>query len=232
MSIGYPDYSRTQAEAGNQLGGFFGQKGNDPATSRMNCVGYSNLTIAIDDAGNVHNYTVVVTFYDDFGLTNIIGTRTLTPVPGTRFPYQVPVISRYAIVTCSHITFADPENIGCLVYGSNIPVINIGDAQGGQPFIHFSGNVNAGIITTISALYVHEGPATLHIDTSSGSSYYIIMNYFDLATAAFVRLLVLYGANHGQDVTTRVSLPPCPVQVVFANQDAAARTMTVSVTLG
>lgn len=232
MSIGYPDYSRTQAEAGNQLGSFFGQKGNDPATGRMDCIGYAYLTAGVDDASNVHNYTIVATFYDDFNLTNIIGTRTIAPIPGTRFPYQIPVISRYAIVTCSHIVFGDTENIGCIVYGSNVPLVNIGDAQNGFPFMHFIGGINAGATATVNPLAVHEGPATLYASTSSGQSYAAEMQYYDLSVASYLTLQSLNGAVHGADLCIRISLPPCPVRLVLHNNDAAARTITASVTLG
>lgn len=231
MSVGYPDYSRTQAQAGNQLGSFFGQKGNDPATGRMDCIGYAYLTVGIDDANNVHNYTVVVTFYDDFGLTNIIGTRQLVPVPGQRFPYQVPVISRYAVATCSHIVFGDTEVIGCIVYGSNIPVKNIGDSQGGQPFLSSNSSVAAGATVTVPALFTYDGLAILSAGTSSGTAFFVQINYYSLLTASFVQMVVLTGAGSGSDFTAQIALPPCPVNMVLHNSDTVARTLFGTVVL-
>lgn len=232
MSVGYPDYSRTQAEAGDQLGSFFGQKGNDPATGRMDCIGYAYLTLGVDDVGSFNYYTIVVTFYDDFGMTNIIGTRALTPVPGARFPYQVPVISRYAIVTCSHIVFGDTGLIGCIVYGSNIPVVNIGDAQGGQPFIYTSASLGTGASSTVNALFVHEGPATLYAGTASGSTYVVRLLFYNTGIAAFSRILDTDGLVEGRVFVKRISLPPCPVQLTLINTDSVTRTLTGAVILG
>lgn len=231
MSYGYPDYSRTQSQASNNLGSYFGTKGSDPTTGRLDCLGYAYLTIALDDQGNSHFFTSVVTFYDDFGLTNIVSTSTWIIVPGSRQSYQIPVTGRYCQVVCSHIIFGDTENIGCLVYGSNNHVPDISGPQRGQPFMIFGGSLGASSNIIVPAQTTYQGGAVLAGSTDSGTKWFAQIEYFNLVTASFSVL-----TKHNQALATAsevdtVALPPCPVRINVFNFDAVARTVIVSVGL-
>ena len=232
MSIGYPDFSRTQAQAGNQLGSFFGQKQNDPTTGVMDDIGYAYLTMQVNDTGNIHNFQMTITWYDDHGATNIVNTSQFVPVPGSNISYQIPVVSRYVRVTVSHQVALDTEVVGGIVYGSNVltPQAIVGPQF--RPFMTTSISVAAGGNVMINALYTYWGPATFYASTSSGTAYAAQINYYDMAFAAFKTLISLNGATHGADVISRISLPPCPVQMVLINNDSVARTLVGTVTLG
>jgi hypothetical protein len=232
MSIGYPDYSRTQAEAGNQLGSFFGQKQTDPSTGVMDAIGYAFLTIQIGDTnGNVHHFDAVITWYSDHGATNIVNTSDFAPVPGSNVSYQIPVVSRYVNVTMSHQVALDTENVGGIVFGSNVQVSTdiVGPKSG--PFIMISQSVPATTNVFSSALYTKWGPATLSWFTNTIANCVIQLEYYDIVTAGFIPLVKIFLATAPTYGVTYVNLPPNPMRVGLYNLTAGAVTFGALVTI-
>jgi hypothetical protein len=225
MSVGYPDYSRTQAEAGNQLGSFFGQKQTDPTTGIMDCIGYAFLTIQVNDTANVHHFAVDITWYGDKAGTNIVNTSDFVPTPGSNISYQIPSVARYGRVTISHQVGGDTEVVGGLVFGSNVQVATaiVGPKSG--PLINASATLGAGASQSFNALYTVWGAAVLYGSTSSGSSYVVQLMYYDLVTASFKVLVSLNGVTVGTGFAARVALPPNPIQVTIINTDTVTRTV-------
>lgn len=232
MAIDYPDFSRVQSEAGQQLGSFLGQKQNDPTTGVMDCIGYAYLTIEIGDKLNVHNFTVVVTWYSDRGGTNILNTSTIGHVPGSVISYQIPAVSRYARVTASHVVFGDTEMVGCIVNGSNVVVPNTIVGPQIEPFIRNSATVNAASSQFINALFTTWGPATFSWFTDEGTSCVIQVEYFTYITATFVPLHKVHLPAGVSEGSLRISLPPNPTRVGLYNNAGVAKTFTGTVTLG
>jgi hypothetical protein len=225
MSFGYPDYSRTQAEAGNLLGSFLGTKGTDPTTGIMDCLGYAYLTVQVGDKNNVNHFTMIVTWYSDRAGTNIVNTSQFAPVPGSVVSYQIPAVSRYVQVVAQHQVFADPETVGGIVYGSNVQVQSsiVGPQTG--PLIYASAALGAGANQSFDALYTVWGAAVLHGSTSSGTAYVIQISYFDLNTASFKVIVSFNGATVGTGFAVAVALPPNPIRVTIINTDSVARTV-------
>lgn len=226
MTIGFPDWSRTSMEGGQQLGSFFGQKGNDPTTGIMDCIGFAYLTVEIGDAGNVHNFSIVVTWYSDSGGTNIVGTTVWAPVPGSVIPRQVPVVSRYALVTCSHQVFGDTENVGCITFGSNVVVEDIAGSQQTNPFIINSGSVGAASSVAVNGLYTYSGLATIYIYTDTANKCVIQIEFYNINTASWWALAKWDLPAAAFNDYRQVHLPPCPVRIVCYNNDTAAHTFT------
>lgn len=232
MSIGYPDYSRTQAEAGNQLGTYNGQKQNDPTTGIIDCVGYAYLTINVNDFGNINHFTMIITWYSDHGGVVIVNTSQFAPVPGSNVPYQVPVVSRYVQVLAQHQVFGDTEVVSGVVFGSNVvtPSAIVGPKVG--PFIYSSHALGAGGNQSDSAPYTYWGPATLYGSTSSGFAFVVQLSYFDMNTASFKVIASLNGTSSNIGFAVRVSLPPNPVELTVINTDSVARTVIGSLCIG
>lgn len=233
MSIGYPDYSRTQAEAGNQLGSFFGQKQTDPSTGVMDAVGYAFLTIQIGDTGgNVHHFDAVITWYSDHGATNIVNTSDFAPVPGSNVSYQIPVVSRYVNVTMSHQVALDTETVGGIVFGSNVQVANaiVGPKSG--PFIANSQSVPATSSAFVNALYTYWGPATLSWFIAAATNVVVQLEYYDLVTAAFQPLCKVFLSAAPLYGNQRISIPPNPMRVGLYNNSAGAVSFGGMVSIG
>ncbi len=226
MTVGFPDWSRTVNQGGQQLGGFFAQKGTDPTTGVMDCLGFAYLTIEIGDAGNVHNFSVVVTWYSDSGGTNIVGTTVFVPVPGSVLPYQVPLVSRYGRVTVSHQVFGDTERVGCIAFGSNVVVEDIAGSQQTAPFIVNSGAFGATSQNFVNALYMYHGPATFSWYTDTATNCVIQIEYFDIGSASWKVYVKKHLAAGFQEGTMPVYLPPSPVRIGCYNNDSAAHTFT------
>lgn len=219
-------------QGGQQLGSFFGQKGNDPTTGIIDCIGFAYLTLQVGDTGNVHNFSIVITWYSDSGGTNIVNTSTIVPVPGSNVSYQIDLVSRYARVTESHQIFGDTENIGGIVFGSNVQVQGSITGPQGLPLISFSGSLGPGANSTINALYTTWGPATLAASNESGNTWAVQINYYDITSATFKILVNVQGSAHGADVVLRISLPACPIQMVITNVGGSAAILDGTVTLG
>lgn len=213
-------------QGGQQLGSFFGQKGNDPTTGIMDCIGFAYLTVEIGDAGHVHNFQIVVTWYSDSGGTNIVGTTVWAPTPGSVIPRQVPVVSRYARVTCSHQVFGDTENVGCITFGSNVSVEDIAGAQQTNPFIVNSGSFGAASQNFVNALWTYSGPACFYWYTDTANNCVIQVEYFDLNSASWKVLLKKHLGASVIEGAQPMNLPPCPVRIGCYNNDAAAHTFT------
>lgn len=226
MTVGFPDWSRTSMEGGQQLGSFFGQKGNDPTTGIMDCIGFAYLTVEIGDAGHVHNFSIVVTWYSDQGGTNIVGTTVWCPVPGSVIPRQVPAVSRYARVTCSHQVFGDTETVGCIAFGSNVVVTDIAGSQQGNPFIVNSGSFGAATQNFVNALYTYSGQASMYVYTDTALNCVVQIEYFDINSASWKVLLKYHLTNAIFEKTDTVRLPACPIRIGCYNNDAAAHTFT------
>jgi|SRR5581483_9087827 len=226
MTIDFPDWSRTVNQGGQELGGFFGHKGNDPTTGIMDCLGFAYITIEIGDAGNVHYFSIVVTWYSDQAGTNIVGTSVFVPVPGSIQPFQIPLVSRWARVTCSHQVFGDTENVGCKTFGSNVVTNGVDASLSGGPLIVNSGSVPGPGSVFINAQYVHQGAATLYVYTNSANACVVGLEYYDIGTASFRELYNDYlGAVTSSEIFN-VSLPPAPVRIGCYNNDSAAHTFT------
>ena|SRR5579872_3379012 len=226
MTVGFQDWSRTVNQGGQQLGGFFGQKGTDPTTGIMDCLGFAYLTIEIGDAGNVNYFSIVVTWYSDSGGTNIVGTSTFVPVPGSIQPFQIPLISRYARVTCSHQVFGDTERVGCITFGSNVVTNSIAGSLASGPLILNTGSVPATSSVFVNAQYVSAGPATLYVYTNSANNCVVGLEYYDIGTASFRQLYNDYLGGVVSSEIFQVSLPAAPVRIGCYNNDAAAHTFT------
>lgn len=232
MTVGFPDWSRTVNQGGQQLGGFFGQKGTDPTTGVMDCLGFAYLTVQVGDAGNVHNFSVVVTWYSDKNGTNIVNTSTIVPVPGSNLSYQIDLVSRYARVTASHQVFGDTENIGAIVFGSNVQVYGAIVGPQAFPFMMFDGTIGAGASTTVSALYTYWGRATVSVSDELDSLWNTEIQYYDIGSATFRRLLFLDGSQYSAGAIVPFSLPPCPVRMKINNNSTASGTLHANVSLG
>lgn len=232
MPVGYPDYARTASQSGNTLGGFLGQKGNDPSTGLVDCLGYGYLDVCMDDGASAHNYEVVVTFYLERGLVNLVVSQSFLPVPGRKQMFHVPVITRYCTVTVSHIIAADPDQVACNVFGSNVQENQFAFTQQGVPFLWTRTLLGAGASTSVDAVFTAYGPATLSCNTDSGSAWFAQINYYSLVTASFQLLLEMDGAAVGQSGIASVSLPSCPLRLTVSNRDTVNRTLTASVNLG
>lgn len=214
------------------MGSFFGQKGNDPTTGIMDCIGFSYITLQVGDTGNVHFFSIVITWFSDKGGTNIVNTSTIIPVPGSNASYQIDLVSRYALVTVSHQVFGDTEQVGGIVFGSNVQAAQAITGPQGEPFISFHGSLAAGAAATINALYVQWGPATLAASNQSGNTWAVQINYYDIGSATFKILVNVQGSTHGADAVLRMSLPSCPIQMVITNLGGAAAVLHGTVTLG
>lgn len=232
MTVGFPDWSRTVNQGGQQLGSFFGQKGSDPTTGIMDCLGFAYLTVQVNDTNNVNHFSIVVTWYADSGGTNIVTTSTFVPVPGSNITYQLPLVSRYARVTCSHQVFGDTENVGCITFGSNVATEQAIAGPQGEPFMAFSGSISANAAVTINAQYTYWGPACVAASNENGNTWAMQINYFDIGTASWVIAYNLQGSSHGPDTALRISLPSCPVQMVLTNTGAASSHLHGAVILG
>ena len=219
-------------QGGQQLGSFFGQKGNDPTTGIMDCIGFAYLTLQVGDTGNVHNFSIVITWYSDSGGTNIVNTSTIVPVPGSNVSHQIDLVSRYARVTESHQIFGDTENIGGIVFGSNVQVQGSITGPQGSPFMVINATLAVGASSTVNALYTAWGPASLAISDSLDSNWTAEINYYDIASASFKRLVHVEGSQFGGANVIPVSLPSAPVQLVIHNVSTAAATVNGTVTLG
>lgn len=232
MSIGYPDYSRTQAEAGNQLGSLFGQKQTDPTTGIMDDIGYAYLTVQINDTGNVHNFTVVITWYADNVGSNIVNTSQFVPVPGSNISYQIPVVARYVRVTISHQVALDTEVVGSLTFGSNVATPEAITGPKAGPFIFNSQSVAANSNVSVAALYTYWGPATFSWTKDTSGAFVIQLEYFDMNTATWLPLYKVHLSVLPLDGAWSVSIPPNPVRVTLYNQTAAAASFTGIVIIG
>lgn len=213
-------------QGGQQLGSFFGQKGNDPTTGIMDCIGFAYLTVEIGDAGNNHNFSIVVTWYSDSGGTNIVGTTVWAPVSGSVIARQIPVVSRYARVTCSHLVFGDTENVGCITFGSNVSVEDIAGAQQTNPFIVNSGSVAAASNANAYGLYTYSGPATMYVYTDTANKCVIQIEFFDMNNATWTALAKWHLPAAVFEDYRRISLPPCPIRIACYNNDTVAHTFT------
>ena len=213
-------------QGGQQLGSFFGQKGNDPTTGIMDCIGYAYLTVEIGDAGHVHNFQIVVTWYSDSGGTNIVGTTVWAPVPGSVIPRQVPVVSRYGRVTCSHQVFGDTETVGCVTFGSNVVVEDIAGSQQTNPFIVNSATVNATSSVFVNALYMYAGLATMYVTTGGANNCVVQIEYFDMNTASWKALAKWFLTASASNDYRMLHLPACPIRVGLYNNDTVAHTFS------
>jgi hypothetical protein len=232
MTIGYPDFSRTQAAAGNNLGSYFGQKQTDPTTGVMDAIGYQYLTIQVNDTNNVNHFAMIITWYDDHGATNIVNTSQFVPVPGSNLSYQIPVVSRYVRVTASHQVALDTEVIGGIVYGSNVLTSQAITGPKSGPFIFNSQNVPATTNLFVNALYTYWGAATFVWFKDVAGAFVVQLEYFDMNTAAFVPLYKVHLNVSAIEGAMRVSLPPNPMRVGLYNLTAGAATFTGAGVLG
>lgn len=232
MTVGFPDWSRTNMEGGQQLGSFFGQKGNDPTTGIIDCIGFGYLTVEIGDSGNVHNFSIVVTWYSDKGGTNIVTTSVWCPVPGSVISRQLPLVSRYARVTCSHQVFGDTENVGCIAFGSNVVTNNIASSQQGNPFIVNQGSLAGSTSRMVNGLYTYSGPATWSVFTDNAPNVLTQIEYFDINLATWAILHRDHLGAAVSDEIFQVTLPACPVRIAAYNNDAAAHSFTSILTVG
>lgn len=232
MTVGFPDWSRTVNQGGQQLGSFFGHKGNDPTTGIMDCLGFAYLTVEIGDSGNVHNFSIVVTWYSDSGGTNIVGSSVFVPVPGSVLPYQIPLVSRYARVTCSHQVFNDSENIGCIVFGSNVVTTNIAGSQSGNPFIVNSGTLAGATNAFVNALYMYSGNATLSWYTDGANLCVVQLEYFDITSASWKVYRKVHLASGFQEGSAQLHIPACPIRIGNYNVDSVAHTFTGILVVG
>jgi len=230
VTVGFPDWSRTVNQGGFQEGSFFGQKGTDPTTGVMDCLGFAYLTIEVGDKNNVHNFSIVVTWYSDFQGINIVGTTVFSPVPGSVIPVQVPLVARWARVTCSHQVFGDTENVGCIVFGSNVQTVDIAGAQQTAPFIVGSATVNASSSQFFPALYTRPGPCVVTIYTDVGTNCVVQLEYFDIGSASWKALRKWHLTAGVNDTDSRLSLPSCPARIGLYNNDTVAHTLTGIVT--
>lgn len=226
MTVGFPDWSRTVNQGGQQLGSFFGHKGNDPTTGIMDCLGFAYITVEIGDNGNVHNFSIVVTWYSDSGGTNIVGSSVFVPVPGSVLPYQVPLVSRYARVTCSHQVFGDTENVGCIVFGSNVVTTNIAGSQSGNPAIVNSGSFAAASQNFQLAQFMYAGRGQMYVYTDTALNCVVQLEYFDINSASWKPLRKWHLSNSIFETNVDVVLPACPLRIGCYNNDAAAHTFT------
>lgn len=226
MTVGFPDWSRTVNQGGQQLGSFFGQKGTDPTTGIMDCLGFAYITVEIGDKNNVHNFSVVVTWYSDSGGTNIVGSSVFVPVPGSILPYQVPLVSRYARVTCSHQVFGDTEVIGCITFGSNVVTENIASSQSGNPAIINSGSVGAASSVKVAAQFMYSGVGTMFIYTDTANLCVVQLEFFNINSASWVALRKWDLPAAAYNDNQRISLPACPLRIGCYNNDSAAHTFT------
>lgn len=232
MSIGYPDYSRTQAEAGNQLGSYTGQKQTDPTTGVMDAIGYAYLTIQVNDTGNVNHFSMIITWYSDNAGTNIINTSQFVPVPGSNVAYQVPAVSRYARVTASHQVALDTEVVSGVVFGSNVRTEGAITGPKANPFIFNQGSVAGGGTQFVNALYTYWGPAVFSWEISGVANCTVTIEYFDINTASF-RILYWEFMNVSPIADARrVSIPPNPIRVGLYNNTGGALIMQGAVCLG
>ena len=213
-------------QGGQQLGSFFGQKGNDPTTGIMDCIGYAYLTVEIGDAGHVHNFSIVVTWYSDSGGTNIVNTTVWCPVPGSVISRQIPLVSRYARVTCSHQVFGDTENVGCIAFGSNVVVQDIAGPQQGNPFIVNSGTLAASTNSFVNALYMYTGNATLSWYTDGANLCVVQVEYFDINSATWKAYVKKHLAAGFVEGTAQIHLPACPIRIGNYNVDTVTHTFT------
>lgn len=226
MTVDFTDWARTVNQGGQQLGSFFGHKGNDPTTGVMDCLGFAYITVEIGDAGNVNNFSIVVTWYSDSGGTNIVGTSVFVPVPGSVVPVQVPLVSRYARVTCSHQVFGDTENVGCITFGSNVITRDVAGSQQGGPFIINSGTVAAASSIPINANNTYSGPATMYVYTDNGNKCVVQIEFYNINSASWVALAKWHLPGSAFDDYRRVNLPPCPVRITCYNNDSVAHDFT------
>jgi len=226
MTVGFPDWSRTVNQGGQQLGSFFGQKGNDPTTGIMDCLGFAYLTVQIGDKNNVHYFSIVVTWYSDSGGTNIVGTSVFVPVPGSIQPFQVPLVSRYARVTCSHQVFGDTENVGCIVFGSNVVTNDIAGSLAGGPFIVNSGTVPATSSVSVNALYMFNGTATMYVYTDIATTCVVQIEYYNINNASWTALAKWDLPGSAFNDYRQLQLPACPIRISCYNNSATARSFT------
>lgn len=232
MPIGYPDYARTASQSGNSLGGFLAAKGTDPSTGLVDCIGYGYLDVCMDDGASANHYEVVITFYLERGLINVVTTQSVLPVPGRKQVFHVPIVTRYCTVTVSHIVANDPDLVACNVFGSNVQDNQFSYTQQGVPFVTISQSIAAAGNTNVDAVFTYGGPAMLAVTTSSGSAWFAQIMYYSLASASLQILVQVNGATQGQSFFGPVNLPSCPVRLVVANTDTVARTLNASVVLG
>lgn len=232
MSVGYPDFSRTQAEAGNQVGSYTGQKGNDPTTGILDAIGYAYLTINVNDSGNVHNFEMVITWYSDHGATVIVNTSQFAPVPGSNVSYQIPAVSRYFQVVAQHQTFGDTEVVSGTVQGSNVSVSNAIVGPKIEPFILNSQSVGATTDANVAALYTYWGPATFFWFIGAASTAQIQLQYFSMLSASWVNMMIILLSAGQTQGAVQVDLPPNPVRVNVHNNTGAAISAIGGVTIG
>lgn len=232
MTIGFPDWSRLQMQGGQQLLSAQYTINGVLVTPTMDTLGFGFINVSIDDLGNLAHKEINVRFYADQAATIQISEMAYIIQSGSFDIKQFAVLSRYVNITIQNLETPANEIVTAFVYGSNSVMPPQQQSVASGPFINSSQNIAAGAFMTLFAPYTYMGPATLELSQYANNKWYCITRAWTKVAVGYTDTGTIFGSQYGQSIRIRVSLPACPIQLLFRNTDTVAQTLVATITLG
>jgi hypothetical protein len=231
VTIGFPDYYRGVPTSGNLVQTFTATQAGKSGPL-VNVDAFASIFMSVNLATAANFYQVYFQWFSDATGSVTIGQSIYVPTPGQSNTWMVPILSSWVTIAVVNVSGNVVESFPVYAYGSQHVARDVGNEQVGTPLLVFGGSIAAGGNKTLGPAPLATGPATLHVTSTSATSWKTELQYWDTFSKVYATFIQVFGSNADHAFPVRVSMPPAPVRLILENLAAGAETMYGSLVLG